>query len=84
MPLSGIRVIDLGRVIAGPLGPMLLGDMGADVIKVEHPQRGDDLRRWREGGVETWPVSAGGAENRLGRRDHPVTTNRGGGGRHEL
>lgn len=44
MPLSGIRVIDLGRVIAGPLGPMLLGDMGADVIKVETGQ-GDMLRQ---------------------------------------
>ena len=44
MPLSGIRVIDLGRVIAGPLGPMLLGDMGADVIKVESGQ-GDSLRQ---------------------------------------
>jgi crotonobetainyl-CoA:carnitine CoA-transferase CaiB-like acyl-CoA transferase len=44
MPLSGIRVIDLGRVIAGPLGPMLLGDMGADVIKVETGQ-GDTLRQ---------------------------------------
>ncbi len=43
MPLSGIRVIDLGRVIAGPLGPMLLGDMGADVIKVE-TGKGDMLR----------------------------------------
>ena len=44
MLLSGIRVIDLGRVIAGPLGPMLLGDMGADVIKVETGQ-GDMLRQ---------------------------------------
>ena len=44
MPLSGIRVIDLGRVIAGPLGPMLLGDMGADVIKVE-TGKGDMLRQ---------------------------------------
>ena len=44
MPLSGIRVIDLGRVIAGPLGPMLLGDMGADVIKVE-TGKGDGLRQ---------------------------------------
>jgi crotonobetainyl-CoA:carnitine CoA-transferase CaiB-like acyl-CoA transferase len=44
MPLSGIRVIDLGRVIAGPLGPMLLGDLGADVIKVETGQ-GDTLRQ---------------------------------------
>jgi len=44
MPLSGIRVIDLGRVIAGPLGPMLLRDLGADVIKVETGQ-GDMLRQ---------------------------------------
>ncbi|MDP6873161.1 MAG: CoA transferase [Alphaproteobacteria bacterium] len=44
MPLSGIRVIDFGRVIAGPLGPMLLGDLGADVIKVETGQ-GDMLRQ---------------------------------------
>ena len=44
MLLSGIRVIDLGRVIAGPLGPMLLGDMGADVIKVE-TGKGDMLRQ---------------------------------------
>ena len=44
MLLSGFRVIDLGRVIAGPLGPMLLGDMGADVIKVE-TGKGDMLRQ---------------------------------------
>ena len=43
MPLSGIRVIDLGRIIAGPLGPMFLGDLGAEVIKVETGQ-GDALR----------------------------------------
>jgi crotonobetainyl-CoA:carnitine CoA-transferase CaiB-like acyl-CoA transferase len=84
LPLDGVRVLDLTRLVAGNVASVVLADFGADVIKVEHPQRGDDLRRWSEGGVETWPVSAGGAENRLGRRDHPVTTNRGGGGRHEL
>jgi crotonobetainyl-CoA:carnitine CoA-transferase CaiB-like acyl-CoA transferase len=43
-PLDGVRVIDFGQFLAGPFGPMLLGDLGADVIKVE-PTRGDGMRR---------------------------------------
>ena len=45
-PLAGIRVLDLTRILAGPLCAMMLGDMGADVIKVEPPDKGDDTRSW--------------------------------------
>ena len=45
-PLSNLKVIDLSRILAGPLCAMLLGDLGADVIKVERPDRGDDIWAW--------------------------------------
>uniref|UniRef100_A0A831TGV7 CoA transferase n=1 Tax=Thermorudis peleae TaxID=1382356 RepID=A0A831TGV7_9BACT len=44
--LSGIRVVDLTRVMAGPYCTMLLGDLGADVVKIERPGAGDDTRSW--------------------------------------
>src|SRR4051812_15290132 len=45
-PLAGLRVIDLTRVVAGPFCTMMLGDMGAEVLKIEEPQHGDDSRGW--------------------------------------
>ena len=44
--MSGVRVLDLSRILAGPSAAQLLGDLGADVVKVEKPGEGDDTRKW--------------------------------------
>ena len=69
-PLKGIRVLDLTRVLAGPYCAMLLGDMGAEVIKVEEPGKGDDTRGWPPfaGGESTYFMS-------VNRNKHSITLN---------
>ena len=61
-PLSGIRVVELGQVIAGPFCGQLLGDYGAEVIKIEPPGTGDVLRQWGHADVSGdslwWSVAA--------------------------
>jgi formyl-CoA transferase len=60
-PLQGIRVIELGQLIAGPFAAKMLGEFGADVIKIEPPGTGDPLRKWRllhEGTSVWWAVSS--------------------------
>ena len=53
-PLTGIRVVELGQLIAGPFCGQLLGDMGAEVVKLEQPGVGDPMRHWGQGGTPTW------------------------------
>ncbi|KAA1476944.1 L-carnitine dehydratase/bile acid-inducible protein F [Dentipellis sp. KUC8613] len=62
LPLSGVRVLELGQLIAGPFAGQLLGHFGAEVIKVEPPNTGDPLRVWREldiDGTSPWFRSLG-------------------------
>lgn len=68
LPLQGVRVIEVCNVAAGPFCGMLLADMGADVVKVEHPQGGDTLRSWP-------PITDGYSENfaSLNRNKRSVT-----------
>jgi crotonobetainyl-CoA:carnitine CoA-transferase CaiB-like acyl-CoA transferase len=63
--LAGLRVLDLSRVIAGPYAATLLADLGADVVKLERPGQGDDLRHWRGGGGLS-PVFAAINRNKRG------------------
>ena len=44
--LNGLKVLDLSRILAGPSATQILGDLGADIIKIEHPDGGDDTRGW--------------------------------------
>jgi crotonobetainyl-CoA:carnitine CoA-transferase CaiB-like acyl-CoA transferase len=53
-PLKGIRVVELGQLIAGPFCGQLLGDMGAEVIKIEPPGQGDPMRNWGRGDDKLW------------------------------
>jgi formyl-CoA transferase/succinyl-CoA--D-citramalate CoA-transferase len=67
-PLTGVRVLELGNFIAGPFAGQLLGDYGADVIKIEAPGDGDPMRRWgvtRDGDSLWWPT--------IGRNKRSVT-----------
>jgi len=63
--MKGIRVLDLSRIIAGPYAAMMLGDLGADVIKVERPGRGDDMR-WLRGGKGMSAIFAACNRNKRG------------------
>ncbi|BBE70789.1 CaiB/BaiF CoA transferase family protein [Oharaeibacter diazotrophicus] len=60
-PLAGIRVLDLSRILAGPSATQLLGDLGAEVVKVERPGVGDDTRGW---GPPFAPAADGGESDR--------------------
>ncbi|HUZ40650.1 MAG TPA: CoA transferase [Acidimicrobiales bacterium] len=52
-PLSGLLVLDLSRTLVGPYAMMILGDIGADAINVEHPQTGDETRMWEQPFITT-------------------------------
>ncbi len=69
-PLSGLRVLDLSRVLAGPWATQTLGDMGAEVIKIERPGVGDETRAWGP------PWLSGGADNAKAESAYFLSANR--------
>ncbi|KAJ5204417.1 CoA-transferase family III domain-containing protein [Penicillium cinerascens] len=78
-PLAGVRILDLTRVLAGPFCTQILADYGADVIKVENPQGGDDTRLWREAGEEAiWKPDASNTSiyfNTINRNKRSIAVN---------
>ncbi|MEY4443239.1 MAG: hypothetical protein RL442_2239, partial [Pseudomonadota bacterium] len=54
LPLSDLLVVDLSRLVSGNILTHVLADLGAEVLKIEAPGKGDDLRAWRRGGVSTY------------------------------
>lgn len=66
--LAGLKVVELGQLIAGPFCGQLLGDMGADVVKIEPPGAGDPMRAWGNGEHKVW-------WNVIGRNKRSVTAN---------
>jgi formyl-CoA transferase len=67
-PLSGVRVVEMGQLIAGPFCGQLLGDLGADVVKIEPPGQGDPMRQWGQPGFPMfWEI--------LGRNKRSVSIN---------
>src|SRR5687767_1582261 len=67
-PLAGVRVVDLSTILAGPMCCQILGDFGADVIKIEHPGRGDGLRGHgpSKDGVPLWWKEVGRNKRTIG------------------
>lgn len=53
-PLDGIKVVEMGQLIAGPFCGQLLGDMGAEIVKIEPPETGDPMRSWGQGERPSW------------------------------
>jgi succinyl-CoA---D-citramalate CoA-transferase len=62
LPLQGVRVVEMGSLLAGPFCGQLFADFGAEVVKVEAPGKGDPMREWgrqrREGRALWWPIIA--------------------------
>ncbi|HHK74435.1 MAG TPA: CoA transferase, partial [Rhizobiales bacterium] len=59
-PLEGLRVLDMSRILAGPTLSQNLGDLGADVLKIERPGGGDDTRKWGPPYVDASKPGQGG------------------------